>query len=256
MKQQQAGVEAWRKRAKLTARQQRWAQRLASVEPGLRLTDLAARLKQPYATVQRWAAFFGYPILDARRDRSARVNWGRVDWRKSNVQLARELGVSRERVRQVRRTAGIAPVESSAHRFYQFVLTRREELLDCSVRQAIEASGIHVCYEVARQALRKAGIEPFKRKDEGHPIDWRLPNRDLARIHGRSEQQIANLRFRRSAGPAKWDLRGGRALKDAGYRAALEKEKQRAARKGILSHEGNASRDGKLLKKNSPKRRI
>lgn len=227
------GANAWRTRAKLTARQQRWREVLASAEPGLKLAELAARLKQPYATVQRWAAFFAYPIRDGRRERAARVDWRRVDWRKTNVQIAHELGVSRERVRQVRRTSGIPPVQTAAQRFYQFAITHRQQLHDSTVRGAIALSGMGICYEVARQVLRKAGIKPFKRKDDPLPHDWRLPNRDLARIYGRSEQQIANLRFRTSARPAQWDLRGGRALKDPAYRAALEKEMRRAARQRI-----------------------
>ncbi|HEY2585200.1 MAG TPA: hypothetical protein VGI81_05500 [Tepidisphaeraceae bacterium] len=229
------GANAWRTRAKLTARQRRWAEMLDSVEPGLKLAELVGRLKQPYATVQRWAAFFGYPIRDGRRERPARVDWRRIDWRKTNVQIARELGVSRERVRQVRRTSGIAPVETAAQRFSHFVVTHRERLRDSTVRGAIELSGMKVCYEVARQVLRKAGIKPLKRNDEPLPHDWRLPNRDLARIYGRSEQQIANLRFRTAAGAAKWDLRGGRALRDPAYRAALEREKRWAARQRIAA---------------------
>lgn len=252
----EVGANAWRSRAKLTARQQRWGEMLASVEPGLRLAELAGRLKQPYATVQRWAAFFGYPILDGRRERAARVDWRRIDWRKTNIQIARELGVSRERVRQVRRTAGIAPVQTPAQRFYHFVITHREQLRGCTVRGAIELSGHKVCYEVARQVLRKAGITPFQRKEEPVPLDWRLPNRDLARIYGRSEQQIANLRFRTGAGPARWDLRGGRALKDAGYRTALETEKRKAAPQRVFRlREGGSANNRPIPRIRPPKRR-
>lgn len=250
------GAKAWRTREKLTARQRRWHELLASVEPGLQLAELAARLKQPYATVQRWAAFFAYPIRDARRERAARVDWQNVDWRKANVQIAAELGMSRERVRQVRAAAGAAPAEPPAQRFYAFVVAHCEQMRGQPVRAVIKASGVAVCYEVARQALRRAGIGPFKRADGSARLDWRLPNRDLARIHHRTIQQIANLRFRTSAGPAKWDLRGGRALKDAAYRAALEKETRRAAlEQARRFDEGGPAQNGQARQTIRPSRR-
>jgi hypothetical protein len=186
---------AWRLRSRLTARQQRWFDRLSSLEPGLRLSEVAARLGEPYATVQRWASFFGYPIRDGRGDRLARVDWSRVNWRKSNVAIAGELGVTRERVRQVR--AGNFKPSSKA----------------------------------ARDARQAAGIGSSPRPRKTMELDWRLPNRDLAELYGVSVQHVANLRFRLGARPALWDARGGRSLTDRHYLAARKKEEQKARRK-------------------------
>jgi len=219
---------AWRLRPRLTARQQRWFESLSALEPGLRLNEIAARVGEPYATVQRWASFFGYEIRDGRGDRPARVAWNQVNWRKSNVIIARELGVTRERVRQVRAEKGIEPEKSSAQKFAQFVAAHRRELQDLSVQKAMRASGLKLSYEVARDTLRTAGVGPFRRSRKNLEVDWRLPNRDLAEIHGVSVQQIANLRFRLEAGPAQWDARGGRLLTDRQYIAARKKEEQRA----------------------------
>jgi len=76
--------------------------RLAALPPGLKLAEMAQRLGEAYASVQRWAAFFGYRIRDGRTERQSRVDWSRVRWELPNVVLAQQLGVSRERVRQVR----------------------------------------------------------------------------------------------------------------------------------------------------------
>jgi len=192
------------------------------------LSEVAARLGEPYATVQRWASFCGYAIRDGRGERPARVDWSRVNWRKSNVIIAGELGVTRERVRQVRAAKGIAPEKSTAQKFAAFVSTHRRDLQDLSVRQAVRASGFKISFEVARETLRIAGAGPFRRSRKKQDIDWRLPNRDLAEIHGMSVQQIANLRFRLEAGPALWDARGGRLLTDRQYLAARKKEEHRA----------------------------
>ena len=181
----------WRRRNRLTPRQRAWLGRLAQVEPGLKLGELAAMLGEPYATVQRWAAFLGYPIRDGRSERSSRVNWSSVDWRKPNVAIARELGVSRERVRQVRREM------------------------------------------IAKQdASRPSAPKRRAAQSPNSSFDWRLPNRDLAEIHGMTVQQVANLRFRMNAGPARWDVRGGRHLKDPQYVAARSQEAKRGGKSG------------------------
>jgi hypothetical protein len=225
----------------MTARQRQWSEKLASIEPGLKLGELAARLGEPYATVQRWASFFGYAIRDGRTERAARVNWAEADWGKTNVEIARELGVSRERVRQVRERSGAQPQRSASQHFAQFVSAHREKVQGMTVAEAIRASGIKVCYEVGRDILRDAGVGPFRRKRTRGEFDWRLPNRDLAEIHHMSVQQVANLRFRINAGPAKWDVRGGRALKDSDYFEARTSE----LRKASARENASRSRHGK-----------
>lgn len=221
-----------RLRGALTGRQQDWFDRLSAVEPGLTLAELSARLGEAYATVQRWASFFGYPIRDARRERTARVDWARVDWARSNVEIARELHVSRERVRQVRAQAedgrGGVPAEKQ---FAAYVIHHREKLAGKPVGHVIRSSGVPLSAAAARQVLHRLGVGDSMAERNPHAPDWRLPNRDLADIHGKSVQQIANLRFRKGAGPAMWDVRGGRSITDKKYAAARRAEEQRLARK-------------------------
>src|SRR6185437_12802763 len=61
-------TRAWGLRPKLTARQKHWLDKLSAVEPKLTLAELSSRLGEPYATVQRWTSFFGYPIRDGRTE--------------------------------------------------------------------------------------------------------------------------------------------------------------------------------------------
>ena len=144
------------------------------------------------------------------------------------------------RVRQVRAAKGIAPEKSGVQKFAAYVATHRRELQGLSVRQALKASGVKLSYDVARESLRVAGVGPFKRDRKELNVDWRLPNRDLAEIHGISVQQIANLRFRLDAGSALWDARGGRLLTDRQYLSARKMEMQRAE-KTFGAGEKNAS---------------
>jgi hypothetical protein len=44
--------------------------------------------------------------------KTRKVNPDKIDWRKSNIQIARELLVSRERIRFVRKRAGKPKVEA------------------------------------------------------------------------------------------------------------------------------------------------
>ena len=72
---------------------------------GLTYTKLARRFRVPYLTALRAAHKFGYAAADGRHSGQMHrrlFDPETVDWNKSNIQIARELLVSRERVRQVR----------------------------------------------------------------------------------------------------------------------------------------------------------
>jgi hypothetical protein len=75
---------------------------LSKLPPGLRVVDLAERLRlnQPY--VWRLAGLFGYvTAADLLRER-----WAAVDWTQSDTQVARAMGVSRQAAAGRRRRAG------------------------------------------------------------------------------------------------------------------------------------------------------
>ena len=104
----------WPAGLKKTPTRVRWFEKFSQLKPGLDLQQVSDTLHEPYATVYRWADTFGYPFPDRRRrGRVSSGQWDEVDWGLRNAQIARELGVSRERVRQVRAARGMGP---SAHR--------------------------------------------------------------------------------------------------------------------------------------------
>ena len=78
---------------------------LVRLPSGLTFTQVSRRLRVNYLQAFRAAHKFGYAATDGRHlaQRHRRLfDPEKVDWKKSNIQIARELLVSRERVRQVR----------------------------------------------------------------------------------------------------------------------------------------------------------
>ncbi len=83
--------------------------------------EVARRLKMSQQATNRWISKAGYKTLDGRRttwtpERHRSVqwfDWDRADWSKSNIELAKELGASRERCRVMRKKIG-RPLEPRA----------------------------------------------------------------------------------------------------------------------------------------------
>jgi hypothetical protein len=207
-----------------TAIRRRWFEKLRPLPAGLDLEELSGRLRQPYHTVYRWAQFFRYPFPDRRSWKPSVVDWTKADWTQRDADIARTLGVSRERVRQIRQKNGIPRASTSIRRFEKFVAEHAEKLAKMTVQQAVEESGESLCLSAGRRVLRLAGITAARRT-EHRKLDWRLPNRDLAAIWGLSGHYVATLRLRLNVGPAKWDIRGGATIDDPAYRKLLKSER-------------------------------
>ena len=98
-----------------------WKVLIASLPDGLSAVRAAHQLRQPYQRTRKAGRKFGYKFSDGRRFR-----WGenvappnryvldprKVDWSLSNVEIARRLLISRERVRVVRKRLGMPFVEA------------------------------------------------------------------------------------------------------------------------------------------------
>lgn len=95
-----------------TAVRRVWFERLRKLPPGLDADAVARRFGSNYRAVLRWAHVFGYQFRDRRRH-TDRDRWNKVDWSQTDAQIARELGVSRERVRQVRLERSLPPSHRS-----------------------------------------------------------------------------------------------------------------------------------------------
>jgi hypothetical protein len=220
---------SWPNGLKVTSIRQRWFARVSKLSPGLDLAQAARQLRQPYGAVRRWAVMFGYRFPDRRRAVS-REQWNKVDWRKRDAEIARELGVTRECVRLVRRAKGIGPsaAQAAIRELEGFVRTHRDRLHGLLVEDVIRHSGTDLPYHVARRILREHDVTPHEPQSPLRDIDWRLPNRDLAIIWGTTARYIANLRARLRAGPAKWNARRRQLARDPAYRQALAREKRKA----------------------------
>ena len=92
-----------------------WKDLIKSLPPGLTFSQAAKRLRRDYQCTRQAIFKYLYRALDGRHSaqlKTRKVNPDKIDWRKTNVQIARELLVSRERIRFVRQQAGKPKVEA------------------------------------------------------------------------------------------------------------------------------------------------
>jgi hypothetical protein len=99
----------WPLGLRATAMRQRWYERFRALPMELSLRQIAERLDEPYASIAFWAKLLRYPYVPQRRGRKTEVDWDDVDWSARNCDIARRLGVTGERVRQVRAARNIPP---------------------------------------------------------------------------------------------------------------------------------------------------
>src|SRR6266478_2668031 len=98
----------WPQGLKPTTIRKEWYTKISRLPGGLDVQKAARALREPYGSVRRWGVLFGYQFPDRRRTIS-KEKWVKVDWDKRDAQIARELGVTRECVRLVRRARGMGP---------------------------------------------------------------------------------------------------------------------------------------------------
>ena len=202
----------------------------------MNLQEIAAGMNEAYASVYRWADLFQYSFPDLRRaGRISSQDWDKVDWCQRDAEIARQLEISRERVRQVRAARGVGP---GAHRalvqkFSKWVLANRERLHGLPVYETLKMFGCDLSQQVARRLLRMHGVKPHDPASRWRSIDWRLPNRDLAGIWQTSAKYIANIRARLHMGAAQWDAKSSKIEESVEYQQALAQEmiKSRSSRK-------------------------
>jgi len=221
---------SWPRKLEHTRTRDEWFKRFSKLKPGLSLQRVSKKLKENYASVYRWAELFDYQFPDLRRNgRVSSAEWDKVDWTERDADIARELGVSRERVRQVRadRQAGPSSHRLTVRKFVGWCKARRKELHGQTVAAVVAKFGGGLSQQVARRIMRAARVEPHDPGERWREAEWRLPNRDLAEIWDASPKYVANIRARLQVGHAQWDSRNG-AASDARYRKLITTEKQKA----------------------------
>ena len=143
-----------------TAMRQRWYERFRQLPGELSLRQIAERLDEPYASIAFWAKLLRYRYAPQRRGRKTSVDWDRVDWSQRNCDIARSLGVSGERVRQVRAARNMptpSRLSNAGRSFRQFLRRHRQQLHRSSIRDLIKTSGIAISVGTAHAILRQLG---------------------------------------------------------------------------------------------------
>lgn len=144
-------------------------QRQRNMEPYLRSGELYSRVARRFGVstsfVATTAKRFGISRgagLHQRKDR-----FSSVDWRKRDVDIAKEIGCTRERVRQVRIKMGKprSPVHHQGSATIQAVAwvgKNRARVSKMTVTDVVEASPIKLCRSTWHRLLRSIGIEPIQ----------------------------------------------------------------------------------------------
>jgi hypothetical protein len=92
-----------------------WRTLIRSLPKGLTFREAASRLGQNYNSTRLAIHRYKYRAVDGRRFSQIvkrKIKVEAIDWRRSNIEIARELRCSRERVRQLRSSLGKPFVES------------------------------------------------------------------------------------------------------------------------------------------------
>jgi hypothetical protein len=95
-----------------------WKELIESLPTGLTQPQAANRLRRAVGAVRYWIKQLGYKHADgrciawteARKQARRKVSHSLIDWKQTNVAIAKQHGLSRERVRQIRSALKLAKV--------------------------------------------------------------------------------------------------------------------------------------------------
>ena len=182
------------------------------------------------------------------------AKWRSWDWSKQDVELARETGLSRERIRQIRQLLG---VPKSPRHWNRRASRRQNELaLQWAAENLDRLSGLSWA-EVERKYGFKRNSHVFaflKAKGvlrNGHLIckhrwdlmNFELPSSVLERIWKLASDMAGAYRYRKRLGAPKWILTGGlAALQRRGALRAYNRAVQAEERKAAKYFAGNSRR--------------
>jgi hypothetical protein len=165
--------------------------------------------------------------------------WNKVDWRQANVALARQMGVSQERVRQIRKSLNkpektIKAPHPGVNRRLRQIDVNLDRLRGLTLRQATEL----LCFGLASGTAARRyldALEVLRHGSRRHPwneMNFDLGNTVLARIWKVRRDIITTYRHRHGIGPAKWNGNtfhpSSRRANDATYCRAVADERAKA----------------------------
>jgi hypothetical protein len=173
------------------------------------------------------------------------AKWSKVDWSKQNCELADQKGLSGERIRQIRQQlGGPKPTHPDRKRktrqAMQWAKDNLEGLKGLTPAELRRKYGLSrhwqsgPLYPFLKPFLRDGGLN---RKHPWGRMDFRLPNRDLARIWRLPPNQVSKHRLKKQRLPPMWPLKTGTGgtrfdvpVDRAAYRRAVRAEERNAAR--------------------------
>lgn len=152
-----------------------------------------------------------------------------VDWSRQDADLGRELGVTRERMRQYRKRLGHPPaIHPSKHKLLVEQLKADWDIVYhmryCDIAEKYGRSKETIAYAVKRAGLSKP---QFVRSYPWHLFNMSLPNTVLSEIWGVAMQNVASRRFNYQLPFPTW--RKTTNPKPPEFLAAIEAEKLKAA---------------------------
>jgi hypothetical protein len=173
------------------------------------------------------------------------AKWSKVDWSRQNVELADEMGLSPERIRQIRARLGAPnPTHPDRKRITRQTLQWAKDNLDgLKGLTWAELQRRYGLGDYWRRSPLYSFLKPFLRDGKRirkHPWDlmnFRLPNGDLARVWRLRYDLVASGRFWHRRPLARWRFKAGsggiqfnRREQLEAYHRALKAEEQNAAR--------------------------
>ncbi len=172
-----------------------------------------------------------------RRGRPRRVGpptvakrWHTVDWEQTDAAIGQQMGVTRQRVNQIRQILGKkrTPPPLPSEIAGKWLQRNRKRAPQMTSVEAAEAAGVTL--HAMRNAASKMRIR-FRRDRKpaawrNMPINWSLPAGDIQEIWRLPDNTAANMRSRGEVPQQKWHK-----AHDAGnraYQTALRREHEKA----------------------------
>ena len=173
------------------------------------------------------------------------AKWTKVDWSKQNCELAAGLGLSGERIRQIRQQLG-APKSTHHRRMRKTTRALQWARDNLDKLKGLSGSELRRKYGLSRQWRAGPLYQVLKpllrdgrriRKHRWDLMNFRLPGRDLERIWRLPRKMATMYRLRNRLPPPAWRYRpGNRHIKLSGlrqlqaYQRSARAEEQNAAR--------------------------
>jgi hypothetical protein len=171
------------------------------------------------------------------------AKWSKLDWSRSNSELADGAGLSRERLRQIRQRVGAPKPAHRHHRVrksekaLQWAKANLEKLKGLSRAEVVRKYGLCRWQGSALYRFLKPYLRDGTRKHRWELMNFRLPNCELERIWRLPHNVAGSYRWRTRGPRPTWYFRYGRGYPHGGgrgqfeaYRRTVKAEERKAAR--------------------------